>query len=165
MTSQPLVLVTDTNIWIDLDHGGLLELIFRLPYPIWTSDFARSEIRSVDVAILERYGLIFQGIGKELMLELYRLRQSKSTIAVADWEAFLLAREHDAVLVTGDKNLVKFATDTGVKVHGLLWLMDEMIRLGVLEPGKGADSLRIILEYGARLPAEECAQRIHAWSK
>jgi hypothetical protein len=27
MTSQPLVLITDSNIWIDLDHGGLLELI------------------------------------------------------------------------------------------------------------------------------------------
>jgi hypothetical protein len=165
MTLLPLVLVTDTNIWIDLDHGGLLELMFQLPYQICTADFARVEIRSVDIAILERYGLIFQELGKELIAELFRLRQHKAAMAIADLAAFLLAREQGAVLVTGDRNLVRFAIDAGVDVHGLLWLMDEMIRLGVLEPGKGADSLKIILEYGARLPAEECIQRIRVWSK
>jgi hypothetical protein len=30
--SSPLALVTDTNIWIDLEHGGLLALVFELPY-------------------------------------------------------------------------------------------------------------------------------------
>ncbi len=29
---SPLVLVTDTNIWIDLDNGGILDDVFRLPY-------------------------------------------------------------------------------------------------------------------------------------
>ena len=165
MTSQPLVLITDTNIWIDLDHGGLLEFVFHLPYQICAADFARVEIRSVDVAVLERQGLIFQELDKELVAELFQLRQRKTTIAIADLAAFLLARVQSAVLVTGDRNLVRLAADEGIKVHGLLWLMDEMVQLEILLPRHAADSLAEILNHGARLPAEECSQRIRNWSK
>lgn len=140
MTSQPLVLITDTNIWIDLDHGGLLELIFHLPYQICAADFARVEIRSVDVAVLERQGLIFQELDKELVAELFQLRQRKTTIAIADLAAFLLARVQSAVLVTGDRNLVRLAADEGIKVHGVLWLMDEMVQLEILLPRHAANS-------------------------
>lgn len=165
MTSQSLVLITDTNIWIDLDHGGLLELIFHLPYQICAADFARVEIRSVDVAVLERQGLIFQELDKELVAELFQLRQRKTTIAIADLAAFLLARVQGAVLVTGDRNLVRLAVDEGIKVHGLLWLMDEMVQLEILLPHHAANALAEILNHGARLPAAECSQRIRNWSK
>ncbi len=42
MASQ-LVLVTDTNIWIDLDNGGILVDVFRLPYQFLTPDIAIRE--------------------------------------------------------------------------------------------------------------------------
>lgn len=165
MTSQPLVLITDTNIWIDLDHGELLELIFHLPYQICAADFAKAEIRSIDVTVLERQGLIFQGLDKTLMAELLSLRQRKTAIAIADLEAFLLAREQGAVLVTGDRNLARLAMDEGLEVHGLLWLMDEMVQIGVLRPLRAAASLSTIIDRGARLPADECDRRIRIWSK
>ncbi len=165
MTSQPLVLITDTNIWIDLDHGELLELIFHLPYQICAADFAKAEIRSIDVAALERQGLIFQELDKTLVAELLSLRQRKTAIAIADLEAFLLVREQGAVLVTGDRNLAKLAADEGVEVHGLLWLMDEMVQIGVLHPRQAAASLLTIIDRGARLPADECDRRIRSWSK
>ena len=92
MTSQPLVLITDTNIWIDLDHGGLLESIFQLPYQICAADFAKVEIRSIDVTALEKQGLAFQELEKTLVAELVLLRRHKPTIAIADLAAFLLAR-------------------------------------------------------------------------
>ena len=165
MTSQPLVLITDTNIWIDLDHGGLVESIFHLPYRICAADFAKVEIRSIDVTDLEKQGLAFQELEKTLVAELVFLRSHKPTIAIADLAAFLLAREQSAVLVTGDRSLVKFAIDEGVEVHGLLWLMDEMVRLGILQPRSAAVSLTTILDLGARLPAEECTRRIQNWTK
>ena len=165
MTSQPLVLITDTNVWIDLDHGELLELIFHLPYQICAADFARTEIRSIDVAALERLGLVFQGLDKILVAELLSLRLRKTAIAIADLEAFLLAREQGAVLVTGDRNLARLAVDEGVEVHGLLWLMDEMVQLGILHPHRAATSLLTIIDLGARLPTDEFDRRIRSWSK
>ena len=44
MTSQSLR-VTDTNIWIDLENGGILAEVFRLPYRFLTPDFAIPELR------------------------------------------------------------------------------------------------------------------------
>ena len=41
---SPLVLVTDTNIWIDLDNGGILEDVFRLPYDFLIPDIATREL-------------------------------------------------------------------------------------------------------------------------
>ena len=39
----PSVLVTDTNIWIDLENGKILAEVFRLPYQFFTTDFAVGE--------------------------------------------------------------------------------------------------------------------------
>jgi hypothetical protein len=38
--APPLVLVTDTNIWIDLENGGILADVFKLPYQFLIPDFA-----------------------------------------------------------------------------------------------------------------------------
>jgi hypothetical protein len=39
MASRP-VLVTDTNIWIDLANGGIVAEVFRLPFRFVIPDFA-----------------------------------------------------------------------------------------------------------------------------
>ena len=39
----PSILVTDTNIWIDLENGRILAEIFLLPYQFVTPDFALGE--------------------------------------------------------------------------------------------------------------------------
>ena len=38
------VLITDTNIWIDLENGGILIEVFRLPYQFLIPDFAIPEL-------------------------------------------------------------------------------------------------------------------------
>ena len=40
----PSVLVTDPNIWIDLENGGILAEVFHLPHQFLTSDFAIPEL-------------------------------------------------------------------------------------------------------------------------
>jgi len=40
----PSLLVTDTNIWIDLEHGGLLIEVFQLPYKLISPDIAITEL-------------------------------------------------------------------------------------------------------------------------
>ena len=82
-----------------------------------------------------------------------------------DLAAFLLAKLLDAPLLTGDRHLNELANASGLSVHGALWLLDEMVGLKVLAPGRAATALKRMLEQGARLPAEECSRRITIWSK
>lgn len=71
----PSVLVTDTNIWIDLENGKILAEVFRLPYQFLTTDFAVGEFVHPGWAHLHDLGLQTYGLEPEYVLELVRLRQ------------------------------------------------------------------------------------------
>ncbi len=65
-------------------------------------------------------------------------------------------------LLTGDRHLREAATQEGVAVHGTLWLLDELVRLGTIVPLQAA-ALEHMLAHGRRLPQDECQKRIERW--
>jgi hypothetical protein len=163
--SLPSILVTDTSIWIDLDNGRILAEVFRLPYQFITPDFAIAEFQRPNWEKLLALGLTAHELDPAAVIELSQLRQAHHTISVVDLAAFLLARALNSTLVTGDKHLDVLARTNGIPVHGVLWLLDEMVRYEVLPPLQAVNALNIMLEQGARLPLDECHQRFESWIK
>ena len=160
----PSVLVTDTNIWIDLENGKILADAFRLPYQFFTTDFAVEEFIRLGWARLHDLGLQTHGLEPEYMFELDRLKQIHRQLSTIDLAALLLARALDASLVTGDRRLNELAKAKGVPVHGVLWILDEMVIHYVLTENQAAIALRKMLDQGARLPNSECQKRFDRWS-
>lgn len=160
----PSVLVTDTNIWIDLDHGNIVEDIFKLPYQFITPDFARLELLSIQWHRLEMLGLNFAELRPQLISELYRIRGQHRALSVVDLAAFLLAKNLSATLVTGDRRLTELAKGSEMRVHGVIWLLDELVRLEVVLPRKAAVALQCMIELGARLPQDEYQRRLSIWT-
>ena len=113
----PSVLVTDTNIWIDLENGKILADVFRLPYQFFTTDFAVEEFIHPGWAHLHDLGLQTHGLEPEYVLELVRLRQIHRQLSAIDLAALLLARALDASLVTGDRRLNELAKAQGVPIQ------------------------------------------------
>jgi len=66
--------------------------------------------------------------------------------------------------VTGDRRLNELARTNGISVHGVLWLLDEMVHNQVLTHGQAANPLKQMLNQGARLPVDECHKRLESWS-
>ena len=159
------VLVTDTNIWIDLENGGILVEVFRLPYRFLIPDFAIPELIHPRWETLEVLGLEAHELIGEQVIELAQLRRSYKNLSIIDLAAFLLAKTLDATLLTGDWRLSELANSNGLSVHGVLWLLDEMVHFQALTPGQAAAALVRMLDLGARLPAEECKERLARWSK
>jgi hypothetical protein len=159
-----LVLVTDTNIWIDLDNGGILDDVFRLPHDFRTPDIATRELIRPHWQTLQALGLVLQELLADQVIELAQLRFSHRNLSVIDLASFLLAKSLDATLLTGDSRLYYLANANGLSVHGVLWLLDEMVRLRVLVPDQVAGALRKMLEAGARLPQDEYRKRLVDWS-
>jgi hypothetical protein len=159
------VLVTDTNIWIDIENGGILVEVFQLPYQFLIPDFAIPELIRPRWETLEVLGLRTGELHAEQVVELFQLRQSYKSLSMTDLAAFLLAKMLNTTLVTGDWRLSELAITSGISVHGALWLLDEMVHFKVLTPGHAASALKRMLILGARLPAEECGDRITSWSK
>ena len=164
MTLQS-VLVTDTNIWIDLENGGILIEVFRLPYQFLIPDFAIPELIRPRWKALEGLGLQAHELLPEQVVELFQLRKAHKNLSVIDLAAFLLAKMLGATLLTGDWRLSELASTNGLSVHGALWLLDEMVHFKALTPGQATNALKRMLELGARLPAEECIYRLARWLK
>lgn len=163
MTSQS-VLITDTNIWIDLDNGGILADVFRLPYHFLTPDIATRELIRPRWQTLQALGLVLQELSADQVIELAQLRLSHRNLSVIDLASFLLAKSLDATLLTGDSRLFELAKENGLPVHGVLWLLDELVRLRVLAPKQVVGALQKMLGAGARLPRDECRKRLVNWS-
>ncbi len=160
----PSVLVTDTNIWIDLENGKILVEIFRLPYQFITSDFATVEFINPDWHTLQALGLKTHHLEPESVLALAQLRQTFHQLSVVDLAALLLAKTLGTSLVTGDRRLNDLARVQGLSVHGVLWILDEMVIHQVLSANQTARALRKMLDQGARLPTNECQKRFESWS-
>jgi hypothetical protein len=160
----PSVLVTDTNIWIDLENGGILAEVFHLPYQLLTTDFAIPELIHPRWQTLRALGLVACELDHEGVLELFKLHQDFKNLSTTDLAAFLLAKNLVATLITGDWRLNELAKANSVAVHGVLWLLDEMVQYQAIATGQAANALGRMLDNGARLPVDECRKRLARWS-
>ncbi len=160
----PVLLITDTNIWIDLENGGLLEFVFQLPYRFVTPDFAVPEFVRPAWIRLQTLGLEALELDPEQVRDVYQLKQKQKNLSVVDLAAFQLAQTLSAMLITGDRRLTDLANAEGVIVHGALWLLDELLNSQVLTSQRAADALQRMLDQGARLPANDCRKRFETWS-
>jgi hypothetical protein len=163
MTSQS-ALVTDTNIWIDMDNGGILAEVFKLPFHFWIPDLAIPELVRPNWQTLQAWGVIAQELEPELIQELFVLRSTYGRLSVTDLAAYLISREFNATLLTGDWRLSELASSAGVSVHGILWLLDELVHFNTLNTEQASNALKLIISGGGRLPDDECRKRFRLWS-
>lgn len=157
--------VTDANIWIDLDHGGLLGRVFNLGCDLLIPDLIFAELRTPDTSLLTSLGLQVVGLtGAQLGDLTTTLARAYPKPSVVDLTALVVARDEKLVLLTGDKALRQAAKTEGVEVHGILWILDWMVAGSVLTGVEAARSLHLIVQAGARLPQREVTRRLRLWS-
>ncbi|MCZ4283562.1 type II toxin-antitoxin system VapC family toxin [Marinobacter salarius] len=157
------ILVSDTNIWIDLHHSNLLEKVFQLPHQFVTTDFVWRELRKPPGAQLKDLGLTIEGISGDETLELFGLKQTLNNSSLADVSCYFMARERGWTLLTNDGALRKSGRRASLDVRGVLWILDELEHHQVLPPAELFNALTAMLNAGARLPEDECNKRLARW--
>lgn len=157
------ICVTDTNFWIDLDTAELVGPIFRLPFEWQAPDVIVAELERPEGDSLVGQGLRVCELDGRQVAEVVALAAAYPRPSRADLFALVLARAQQALLLTGDRHLRQAAEQEGVRVHGTLWLLDEMVERSVLEPVKAAEALLRMREGFRRLPAEEVDRRLRRW--
>lgn len=157
------VLVSDTNIWIDLHKAEILEVVFQLPYEFVVTDFVYRELGQPDGAELQQLGLTVLPLEAESIQALFGLRVELNNSSLADVSCYYLASAHDWTLLTGDGALRTAGIRNGMTVHGVLWLLDELEEHALVTPEGLADALESMCRHGARLPVAECERRIRKW--
>lgn len=156
-------LVSDANIWIDLHNGGILEHAFRLGAVWQTPDLVLAELVTPDSDHPVELGLEVVELSPVQVTRIWHLARRYPRPSTRDIAALVLASWTGQVLITGDGHLRDAAATEGVEVHGLLWLLDQMVAHAVVHSELAASALRAMVAAGARLPSQEVANRLRAW--
>jgi len=158
-----LLLITDTNIWIDLQNGEVLALIFALPFKLITTDFAADELHPTFWATLETLGVEAYRLDPGQIMDIYRLNQSHPPVSTIDLSCMVLARDFAAILLSGDKPFRTLAETQAIEVHGVLWLLDALVDQQIITQSEACLALNRMLARNARLPKGPCNKRLKKW--
>ncbi len=124
------VIVNDASCLIDLRKGGLLDVVCDLPYrlviplPVRASevlDMSEAEWRALDEAGMITHDLTPEEVGQAL-----EVKGRHAGLSANDCFCLVTAQAYPGVLLTGDALLRRVAAANGLRVHGVLWVVDEL---------------------------------------
>lgn len=125
------VIVNDSSCLIDLRKGGLLTTALLLPLrfvvalPLVTAEL--NDFNEGDWDDLRARGLQIIDLDSAQVQRAMSLKSTFAGLSVYDCFSLALAESTcDAMLLTGDQQLRKRAIEVGVKVHGVLWISDQI---------------------------------------
>jgi len=156
-------LILDTSICIDLHHGKLLKAVLQLQHKIGLPDVIIAELEEPAGELLLKIGFIEESISGEETKDIFALRNKYASPSTNDLIALYLSKRNACYLITGDNALRNAAKQEGVTTHGLLWLIDEMVKLDILTGSQAAKALGKIIDEGSWLPKNECEDRFKKW--
>lgn len=165
-----IIVVSDTNIFIDLYKVDLLDEFFSLTLHIHTTDLIIHELKAKEQKdkILAYNKLFIKKFNMQEMMELVnfqRRMQELTNVSIQDCSVWAYAQHNDYTLLTGDGKLRKIAIKEGTNVRGILYIFDKMVEEKLLTPQKACEKIQLLRQLNGRLPSKEIDKRICIWSK
>ena len=154
--------VSDTSVLVDLDRGSLLEAAFRPPFEFAVPDLLyMRELEGHSGEKLRRLGLRVLSLDGDGVMQALNYRKLHPALSLPDCFALTLAARQKWTLLTGDAKLRRLAKAEQVDCHGVLWLLDEMLKTAAASIGELHSSLTVISEHPrCRLPKAEVQKRL-----
>lgn len=155
-----LLLVSDANILIDMEEGGLLVYMFSLECKFIIPDILFvEELVEIHAHFLD-YGLEQRTLSAESMLVAMEMMKFYRRPSRNDLFALALAKQEACSLLTGDKHLKMAAEEEGVNVHGTIWLVEELVKNGKITMFIAKAAYEKMEQSGRRLPWKKARERL-----
>lgn len=153
------IIITDTNVFIDLIQSGALQYFFQLDCEICTTDLVVEEVK---VPEQQRQLETYQASGRLNIISLesgeireaVQLPTSWALKGIVDRTVLLKAIQLQCMVLSGDGNLRKECECRGLEVHGSLWVIREIWVAGLVTPERLLEILES-LGRNVRLPEKE----------
>ena len=168
---KEIIVVNDTNVFIDLHTIGLLEEFFSLPWEVHTTDLVMLELvrqwQNEEVSQYKTKGQLHVPLFSDREVRIIANMMIEyggiTNVSLADCSVWYYARENNYILLTGDRKLRSVSSLDGVEVHGTIYIFDKMVEHKVLTPAIAADKLELLYSINHRLPKSDIDQRIKLW--
>ncbi len=165
------IVVSDSSCLIDLRKASLLDAFLKLPYEILIPNtlFEDELLKFTDAQKQEliRGGMKVIDLPGERVLRAQQLIRCTPQISIHDGFAIALAEIHEGcILLTGDATLRTLAATSGIEVHGVLWVIDE-IYTNRLHTAATLHAALLLFEEDAavRLPGRELTAYIRRYDR
>ena len=126
------IVINDTSCLVDLRKGGLIEPMLALPFRFVVTfnvrvsellDFGETEWQR-----LEALGMETIDAPGEQVQEAGNLMVRHRKLSFEDSLNFVVARTNRlSILLTGDRALRTVAENNGIEVHGILWIVEQLL--------------------------------------
>jgi predicted nucleic acid-binding protein len=116
----------------------VLHVLLRLPYrfivPLPIREEELLDFTAQEWRMLEDGGLATYDLPAEQVAQVVALKREHSSLSAHDCFALVTTTcQENGILLTGDSLLRKVATARAVRVHGVLWIIDELQAAEVCE--------------------------------
>lgn len=164
---RPAVYIADANIIIDLidlglgwewtDHYRCLttqEVINEVEHDCendaanWLSDSSRLEIRTLTSFEAEKVG---------------KLHTRHAGLSYPDCTVVWLAQMSSLTVLSGDGPMRKKAPSLKIKVHGMLYVLEQLVALEAIGPSKAIELCQQWQQLNPRTPERKCAEYCNRW--
>lgn len=165
------VVISDTNIFIDLLNVNLIEEFFQLPWEVHTTEPILLELKregqksTVELYKSRKLLHVDQFTDKETF-EIIQLRNKLfkfSNLSIQDCSVWYSAKKLDGILLTGDGQLRKNAKKHGVDVRGILFILDKLVETEIIDAKVASVKIENLYMSNNRLPLEEKQKRLNIW--
>jgi predicted nucleic acid-binding protein len=148
------LLISDSNILIDLIVVGHIKTMFRLPYKFAVPDILYEEELKIYHSELLSYGLEIRSLSSETMAYAFELSAKYTQPGTNDLFALALAKECSCPLLTGDGALRQAAESEAVVLLGTIWVVEHMVRQCFISITEARELFEAMREQKRRLTWE-----------
>lgn len=164
------ILINDANILIDLVQLELLHEFADLAFELYTTDFILDEIdveqqKEIYQIIEEEKFTVITTTEVEDLQNIADLLNSSNGLSFEDCSAWYYSEKMNGTLITGDRKLKREAEKSNVEVRGIIYILDEILKQGLISFDKSIEKIKLLYEINNRLPQEELKKRIKLWGK
>ena len=159
--------VVDAGIFIDLLQTGLLSAFISLGYINYAPPDIVAEVKEDNRQILIdaiQTGKILAPTIEDLD-HINLLNYKYRPLSYQDCTCLYMAIKESAILFTSEKQLRKIAKGQGLEVHGILFILDELIKVGQISYRIAHEKLSYLIRNGTFLPIDECNKRLRSWER
>jgi predicted nucleic acid-binding protein len=159
------LIVTDSSVFFDIIKIQALPEFFDLEIEVCTTDFVQKEIleseqrKQIEHFIRLKKLTVFEMSAEEID-EVIQFKTNRVFRTLIDKTVLWKAKQLGCPLLTGDAKLRNEATEQGVKVHGSLWVVMQLVKHEIVDKKKGIEYLEKLRIVNDRLPVEEIEKLI-----
>lgn len=142
------IVINDTSCLVDLRKGGLVEPMLALPFRfVVTFNIRASELLDFgerEWQRLEALGMETTDVPGELVRVAGELMAQHRKLSFEDSLNFVVARANRlSILLTGDRALRTVAENSGIEVHGILWIVEQLLEHRLADRGDLVTALEL----------------------